>query len=91
MPQEIKKIKPQNAVLENCEILKLSGVNQVISFDEEALSLETSLGRLEIRGRGMHIDSFDTALGDMMISGYIYALVYSQASSSKGFFRRMFS
>ncbi len=91
MPQEINKPKLQNAILENCEKLRLSGINKVISFDEEALSLETELGRLEIRGRGMHIDSFDTAAGDMSVSGYIYALVFSDNNSRKGFLKRVFS
>ena len=82
--------KPQNIILENCKHLVLSGVNEVLSFDEEALSLDTELGRLEIRGNGLHIISFDTALGDMIVDGLIFALVYTKATKPQSFIKRVF-
>lgn len=93
MPTDnIKKTvqKPQNLILENCKKLVLSGVNEVVSFDEEAVSLETELGRLEIRGNNMQIISFDTQSGDMNIEGYVYALVYTKSTQPKSIFRRVF-
>jgi len=88
MPNDIKKT--QNLMLENCERLVMSGIKDVVSFDETALSLETELGRLEIRGNNMHIDSFDTSKGDMTVGGYIYACVYKEAPASGSFFKRIF-
>lgn len=91
MPQEIASKRKQNIILENCEKLFLSGVRSVISFDEEAMSLDTDNGRLEIRGRDMRISSFDTEGGDMTVSGYVYAIVYREESARGGFFKRIFS
>ena len=89
MPEE-KGTKPQNIILESCKHLVLSGVKEVLSFDEEAVSLETELGRMEIRGSGMHIISFDTEVGDMIIDGYIYALVYTKSTKPQSFIKRVF-
>lgn len=88
--QEERLSRPQNAILENGKHLVLSGVIEVISFDEEAVSLETELGRLEIRGNGMHIISFDTTAGDMIIDGSVYALVYTKSSKPQSFIKRVF-
>ena len=87
---EERSAKPQNIILESCKHLVLSGVREVLSFDEEAVSLETELGRLEIRGNGMHIMSFDTAGGDMIIDGEIYALVYTKTAKPQSFIKRVF-
>ena len=89
MPDE-KIQKPQNLILEGCKHLALSGVKEVLNFCEEALSLDTELGRLEIRGKGLHIVSFDTAVGDMVAEGYIYAMVYTKSTKPGGFIKRVF-
>lgn len=88
--QEKTLLRPQNAILEDCKKLVLSGVKDIIGFEGSAISLDTDLGRLEIRGEGMRIDTFDTTAGDMCINGYIYALVYTKSSKSGGFLKRVF-
>lgn len=89
MPEE-NAVRPQNIILENGKHLVLSGVREVLNFDEEAVSLETELGRLEIRGNGMHIISFDTSGGDMIIDGSVYALVYTKSTKPQSFIKRVF-
>ena len=88
--QEERTVKPQNVILESGKHLVLSGVIEVLSFDEEAVSLETELGRLEIRGNGLHIITFDTESGDMIIDGSVYALVYTKATKPQSFLKRVF-
>ena len=88
--QEKQSTRPQNAILEGCKRLVLSGIKDILSFDEQAISLDTELERLEIRGEGMHIVSFDTTAGDMCVEGYIYALVYTKATKPGGFIKKVF-
>lgn len=88
--QEERQLRPQNVILESGKHLVLSGVIEVLSFDEEAISLETELGGLEIRGNGMHIISFDTAAGDMIVDGAIYAVVYTKSTKPQSFLKRVF-
>lgn len=88
--QEKQPARAQNASLEGCKRLLLTGVNDIIGFEGSAISLDTELGRLEIRGEGMRIDTFDTKVGDMCIEGYIYALVYTKSAKTGGFIKRVF-
>ena len=80
----------QNIIIEDRKKLTLSGVKDVISFDDETLLLETVLGRLTVKGAGLHIVSFDTASGDLFAEGKIYAAVYTSDEKNGGFFSRVF-
>lgn len=79
-----------NIIIEDRKKLTLSGVKDVISFDDETLLLETALGRLTVKGAGLHIVNFDTASGDLFAEGKIYAVVYTSEERSGGFFSRVF-
>ena len=80
----------QNIIIEDRKKLTLSGVKDVISFDDETLLLETVLGRLTVKGAGLHIVYFDTASGDLFAEGKIYAAVYTSDEKNGGFFSRVF-
>lgn len=80
-----------NVIIENRKKLNLSGVRDVLSFDEETIILETSLGKMTIKGEALHIENFNTTTGDMNAIGKVYAVVYtSDAKSSGGFISRLF-
>lgn len=79
-----------NIIIEDRKKLTLSGVKDVISFDDETLLLETALGRLTVKGAGLHIVNFDTASGDLFAEGKIYAAVYTSEERNGGFFSRVF-
>lgn len=80
----------QNIIIEDRKKLTLSGVKDVISFDDETLLLETVLGRLTVKGAGLHRVNFDTASGDLFAEGKIYAAVYTSDEKNGGFFSRVF-
>lgn len=82
--------RAQNLFLENGCRLSVSGVIEVAEFDDCAVSLETDRGRLEIRGSGMRITSFDTASGDLVADGDITALVYVTTEKRQSFLKRLF-
>lgn len=79
-----------NAIIENRKKLTLTGVKDVLSFDEETVILDTVLGRLTIKGAGLHIINFDTQSGDLSAEGRLYAYVYTSEEKSGGFFSRLF-
>ena len=79
-----------NIIIDDRKKLTLSGVKDVISFDDETLLLETVLGRLTVKGAGLHIVNFDTASGDLFAEGKIYAAVYTSDETNGGFFSRVF-
>jgi sporulation protein YabP len=82
---------PQNIFLENRKKLSVSGVTDVSNFDENIITMYTTLGQLTIKGRGMHVASLSLETGDVEIEGEIIALGYSDNVSSKvGFVSRLF-
>lgn len=81
---------PHLITLENREQITLSGVHEVESFDEEAITMKTELGVLCIRGSKLHICAFDVASGQLRAQGKIAALVYAGEHKSGGLLSRVF-
>ncbi len=90
--ETVRKACTHNMIIENREKLMLSGVEDVISFDEMELELVTGLGELTVRGERLNIENLNRDTGDMLITGKIDELLYSDRKpEAKGFFRKMFS
>lgn len=88
-----KDSKIHNIVVENREKVSVSGVENVESFDEERIILETSEGMLTLEGENLHINSLSVEDGEMMVEGYIYSFVYSDGegnTSAGGIFAKLF-
>ena len=74
-----KKIEENkgNIVLENRQKMTLTGVLEVISFDDEKIFLNTKLGNLTIKGSDLKMNKLDVQNGDIIIMGNISYIVYS--------------
>ena len=68
----------QNLVLENREKLSISGVNDVLSFDDQIVILETGLGLLTIKGENLRINKLSLDSEEVIIEGEINNLSYSE-------------
>ena len=68
---------PQNIILENREKLTLSGVRDVLSFDDQIVIVETELGLLTIKGQNLKITKLSIDTGDVVVEGDILNLGYS--------------
>ena len=80
-----------NIIIENRKRLNISGVKEVASFDDETILLDTVLGKITVKGEGLHIESFNMQTGDLCAIGKIFAVVYmSDAKVSGGVFSRLF-
>ncbi|MFZ7121653.1 MAG: sporulation protein YabP [Eubacteriaceae bacterium] len=68
------------------EELRLTGVKDVHSFNEEAVILETELGLLTIGGADLHIVKLNLEMGELDVKGLINSFVYNDETSflSKG-------
>lgn len=83
--KDFKEEKKSSLMLEDRKRLVLTGVIEVISFDDEKICLNTSLGSLVIKGEELKMNKLDVQNGDVIISGYVSNLTYSgtQAKASK--------
>ena len=73
----------QNIILENREKLTLSGVLDVLSFDDQVVILETELGLLTVKGQNLKITKLSLDTADVIIEGDIINLAYSEKNIDK--------
>lgn len=67
-----------NLILENRQMLTLSGVSDIDSFDEHSVIAFTSMGELTIRGKDLHINKLSVDTGELIVNGEISALIYGE-------------
>lgn len=72
-----------NIILENRKKLTLTGVEEVISFDDEKILLNTKLGFLTIKGSELKMNKLDVQNGDVIIVGNVGSIVYSSKEIKK--------
>ena len=73
----------QNIVLENREKLSISGVLDVLSFDDQIIILETDLGLLHVKGENLNINKLSIDTSEVIVEGNIGALNYSDKDLDK--------
>lgn len=81
--KEIKIEGKSNLNLENRKRLTLSGVVEVVSFNEDQIILNTSLGTLNIKGEGLKMNKLDVQNGDVIINGIVNSCVYINKENKK--------
>jgi sporulation protein YabP len=91
MTNENKKSFIQNIILENREKLSVSGVLDILTFDEEEITLETEMGLLIIKGSDLKVEKLSIDTGEVVAKGYFSQFCYSEESVRKGgFLKNMF-
>ncbi len=83
----------QNIVLENREKLNISGVLDVLSFDDQIVILETELGLLTVKGENLRINKLSLDTSEVTVDGEVFQLAYSEKESmekSSGFLNKIF-
>lgn len=73
----MEQCKNSNLALENRKKLSLSGVKEIVSFQDERISLNTILGNLVIKGSNLKMSKLDVQSGEVIISGMILSMIYS--------------
>lgn len=73
----------QNLVLENREKLSISGVLDVLSFDDQVVIVETELGLLTVKGNNLRINKLSLDTSEVVVEGEIYNIAYSENDLDK--------
>ena len=77
----------QNLILENRGKLSISGVLDVLSFDDQVVIVETELGLLTVKGENLRINKLSIETSEVIVEGDISSLTYSDSKTlekSKG-------
>ena len=73
----------QNLILENRGKLSISGVLDVLSFDDQVIMVETELGLLTIKGENLRITKLIIDTSEVIVEGNISYLAYSNKDVEK--------
>lgn len=79
---------PHKLTLTQRKSLTVTGVTEVVSFEEEGAVLKTALGLLVIQGQQLKLKTLSPEGGQVDISGNIAALHYAQPRTTG--LRRLF-
>lgn len=81
---------PHKLTLNERRQLTMTGVTEVVSFDEAAVVLHTSLGTLLIQGRDLKLKTLSLDGGQVAVDGIVTALSYEEPRSRSGWANRLF-
>ena len=73
----------QNLILENRNKLSISGVKDVLSFDDQVVIMETELGLLTVKGEDLKINKLSIDTQEVVVEGEINNLSYSDHSKKQ--------
>lgn len=81
---------PHKLTLQERKVLTMTGVTEVVSFDDAAVVLHTALGTLLVHGRELRLKTLSQDGGQVAVEGQISALVYEEPRQGGGMLRRLF-
>lgn len=80
---------PHKLQLSERKNLTMTGVTEVVSFDDTAVVLNTALGTLMVQGEGLQLKTLSLEGGQVAVDGTISALSYEEPRQG-GSWRRFF-
>ena len=79
---------PHKLTLNQREDLTMTGVTEVVSFDDTSVILKTHLGTLTVLGDNLLLKTLSTEGGQVVVSGHITSLQYEEPRPA-GFWQRL--
>lgn len=76
MEEKISR-RPHHLDLMNRGTGSVTGIQDVVAFDENQIVLDTDMGLLTVKGKGLHVSRLTLEKGEVDIEGTVDSLVYS--------------
>ena len=70
--------------------LTVTGVKEVIHFDENTVCMDTSRGSLHVHGKALRLKNLSPQGGQLELTGEVEALIYEQTKEKSGLLGRLF-
>ena len=80
---------PHKLQLNERSALTMTGVTEVVSFDETQVILQTSLGTLTVQGQQLQLKTLSVEGGQVAVDGLVSGLAYEEPRQSGGWLRRL--
>lgn len=75
--EEKTGIRPHTCLLQDRAGVSLTGVREVVSFDENQVVMDTDLGLLTLKGKELHVSRLTVERGEVEVDGSVDSLTYS--------------
>ena len=85
----VEQEMPHKLSLQERRQLTMTGVSEVISFDDASVVLRTGLGLLTVHGKELQLKNLSLEGGQVAVDGHISALIYEEPREPAGFLRRL--
>ena len=89
MAQE-QPLLPHKLILNERKNLTMTGVTEVVSFDDTLVVLRTGLGMLTVEGQQLQLRNLSQEGGQLAVDGHISALHYEEPKAGGSIWRRLF-
>lgn len=78
--------------IDNRQRITITGVTEVVTFNEENVILNTVLGGLNIKGKNMRVNKLNVDNGDMSIEGEFQSMNYvsKEVGERESFIKKLF-
>ena len=81
---------PHRLTLNERRQLTVSGVSEVVSFDENMVVLRTGMGLLMVQGKELQLKNLSLEGGNVAVEGSVAAMQYEEPRSAGSWARRLF-
>lgn len=92
--EEKTGIRPHRLMMQNRSALSITGIRDVVSFDENQVILDTDMGLLTMKGKDLHVSRLTLEKGEVDVDGTVDSLIYSSneayRKSGESLFSRLF-
>lgn len=93
MAEDRKSGLRHSVTMEKRSNIAITGVVDVLSFDEDSIIADTEMGLLVLKGENLHVSKLNLDEGEVLVEGEIDSLEYNDGQMAKGkgsFFSKIF-
>lgn len=81
---------PHKLTLDQRQTLTMTGVSEVVSFDDTSVVLHTQLGTLTVHGKELKLQQLSPDGGQVAVSGTVAAMIYEEPRQRGSWLGRLF-
>ncbi len=78
--------RPHSIILTGRKKAEITGVTELLSYDENAVMMTTSAGSLALEGKDLHVDRLSLDSGEISVCGDFSGIYYYDRQSGKSGF-----
>ena len=85
----VESVLPHKLVLNERKVLTVTGVTEVVSFDDATVIAHTELGTLVVEGKDLQLKTLLPEGGQVTVEGTITSLIYEEPRPAGSLWRRL--